>query len=81
MTSIRSALSDRDGRAVGVELLQRLLGGDDPRLVEPVLDGLLEVEHGGAVGDLDLDGERGLGAGDDGSGHGVASGGVRPNSM
>ena len=51
-------------------------GGDDAGLVEPLLEGLLEVEHGGVVGDLDLEGERGLGAGDDGSGHGVASVGV-----
>ena len=69
--------ADRDGRTVGVELVQRLLGGDDARLVEPFLDGLLEVEHGGAVGDLDLDGERGLGAGDDGGGHGWTSVSVR----
>ena len=45
------------GGPLGVGLLQRLLGRDDARLVEPLLDGLLEVEHGGAVGDLDLDGK------------------------
>ena len=58
------------GRAVGVELLEGLGGGEDAGLVEALLDGLLEVEHRGGVGDLDLDGEGGLGAGDDGGGHG-----------
>jgi hypothetical protein len=71
--------ADRDRRAVGVELLQGLPGGDDARLVESVLDDLLGVGHGGGVRDLDLDGERGLGAGDDGSGHGWASLGVEAN--
>ena len=65
--------ADGEGRAVGVELLQGFLGGDDAGLVESLLDGLLEDEHGGAVGDLDLESERGLGAGDDGGGHGWAS--------
>ena len=50
---------DRDRRAVGVELPQALGGGDDAGLVEPLLEGLLEVEHGVVVGDLDLEGERG----------------------
>ena len=49
--------ADGDGRAVGVELLESLGGGDDPGLVEPLLEGLLEVEHGVVVGDLDLEGE------------------------
>src|SRR5438105_1237623 len=65
--------ADYNGGAVGVELVQGLLGGDDPGLIESILDGLLEIEHRRGVGDLDLDGERGLGAGDDGSGHGSAS--------
>src|SRR6185437_5265609 len=42
--------ADCDGRSVRVELLQRFLGGDDARLIESVLDDLLEVEHGRAVG-------------------------------
>jgi hypothetical protein len=48
---------DGDGRAVGVELLESLGGGDDPGLVESLLESLLEVEHGAVVGDLDLEGE------------------------
>src|SRR3954447_2581607 len=62
--------ADDDGRAVGVELPEALGGGDDSGVVEPVLKGLLEVEHGVIVGDLDLDGERGRSAGDDRSVHG-----------
>jgi hypothetical protein len=48
---------DGDGRAVGVELLEPLGGCDDPGLIEALLKGLLEVEHGAVVGDLDLEGE------------------------
>ena len=63
-------VADLDRRAVGVEPLEGLGGGEDAGLVEALLDGLLGVEHRGAVGDLDLDGEGGVGAGDDGGGHG-----------
>jgi hypothetical protein len=45
--------ADGDGRAVGIELLESLGGGDDAGLVEPLLEGLLEVEHGAVVRDLD----------------------------
>src|SRR5262249_34249500 len=58
-------VADLDGRAVGVEALEELGGGQGARLVEPLLEGLLAVEQGRTVGDLDLDGEGGLGAGDD----------------
>jgi hypothetical protein len=37
--------ADGDRRAVGVELLQPLGGGDDPGLIEPLLKSLLEVEQ------------------------------------
>jgi len=46
-----------DGRTVGIELLQPLGAGHNSGLVEPLLEGLLEVEHGVIVGDLDLEGE------------------------
>ena len=67
--------ADGDRRAVGVELLEALGGGDDPGLVEPLLEGLLEVEHGVVVGDLDLEGERGRRAGDDRGVHGSSPSG------
>ena len=67
--------ADGDRRAVGVELLEALGGGDDPGLVEPLLEGLLEVEHGGVVGDLDLEGERGRRPGDDRGVHGSSPSG------
>jgi hypothetical protein len=57
--------SDGDGRAVGVDLPEALGGGDDPGVVEPVLEGVLEVEHGVVVGDLELECERGRSPGDD----------------
>ena len=62
--------ADDDGRAVGVELLESLLSGQAACLVERVLEGLLEVEHRGVVGDGDLEGEPGLGPFDDLGGHG-----------
>ena len=61
--------ADGDRRAVGVELPEAFGGGDDPGVVEPLLEGLLEVEHRAVVGDGDLEGETGLGAVDDLSGH------------
>jgi hypothetical protein len=61
---------DRDGRAVGVELLEALSGAEDSGLVEPLLEGFLEVEHGAVVRDLDLEGERGRRPGDDRGVHG-----------
>ena len=72
--------ADGDRRAVGVELPQPFLSGQDPGGVESLLNGFLEVEHRVVVGDFNLEGERGLGAGDDGGGHGSASLGVRPTS-
>ena len=66
---------DGDGRAVGIELLEALGGGEDPGFVEPLLEGLLEVEHGVVVGDLDLEGERGRRAGDDRGVHGSSPSG------
>jgi hypothetical protein len=49
--------ADGDRRAVGVELPEPLGGRLDARLIEAVLEALLEAEHGVGVGDLDLDGE------------------------
>ena len=49
--------ADGDRRSVGVELLEALGGSDDAGVVEPLLEGLLEVEHGVVVRDLDLEGE------------------------
>jgi hypothetical protein len=62
--------ADGDGRSVGIELLEPFGGGDDAGVVEPLLQDLLEVEHGVAVGDLDLEGERGRGPGNDRGIHG-----------
>src|SRR3954469_168798 len=62
-------VADLDGRAVCVEPPEDLGGGEGARLVESLLEDLLGVEHRGPVGDLDLDGEGGLGASDDGGGH------------
>jgi hypothetical protein len=62
-----------DGRAVGVEVGQCLRGGGDAGLVEGLEDGVLGLEHRVLVGDLDLEGESGLGAGDDCGVHGVDS--------
>src|SRR5215471_5549771 len=56
--------ADGDGRAVGVEPLQALGGGHDPGVVEPLLEGLLEVERRVVGGVLDLEGERGRRPGD-----------------
>ncbi len=67
--------ADGDGRAVGVELLQALGGGDDAGVVEPLLEGLLKVEHGVVVGDLNLEGERGRRPGGDRRVHGSSSSG------
>src|SRR5512135_1578683 len=67
--------TDGDGGAVGVELLEALGGAEDPGLVEPVLEGLLEVEHGVAVRDLDLEGEWGRRPGDDRGIHGSSPSG------
>ncbi len=67
--------SDSDRRAVGVELPEALGGGDDASLVETLLEGLLEVEHGVGVRDLDLKGERGRRAGDDRGIHGSSPSG------
>src|SRR5262249_16943400 len=72
--------ADGDRRAVGVELLEALGGGDDAGLIEPVLERLLEVEHGGVVGDLDLEGEGGGRAGDDRGVHGSSPSGVKAGS-
>jgi hypothetical protein len=66
---------DGDRRAVGVELPEALGGGHDPGLIESPLEGLLEVEHGAVVGDLDLEGERGRRAGDDRGVHGSRASG------
>src|SRR5512135_1600819 len=66
---------DGDGCAVGVEPLEALGGGQDPGVVEPLLEGLLEAEHGVVVGDLDLEGERGRRAGDDRGVHGSSPSG------
>src|SRR3954447_20131483 len=66
---------DGDRRAVGIELLEALGGGDNPGLVEPILEGLLEVEHGAVVRDLDLKGERGWRPGDDRGVHGSSPSG------
>jgi hypothetical protein len=71
--------ADGDGRAIGVELLEALGGGDDPGVVEPLLEGLLEFEHGIVVRDLDLEGERGRGSGDDRSVHGSSPSGENWN--
>ena len=54
-------------------LLELIGGGEDAGLVQGILDRLLGVEHGVLVGDLDLDDEAGVGAGDDGGGHGGGS--------
>jgi hypothetical protein len=54
-----------DRLAIGVEVLERLGGGQDARPVEDDEDGLLGVEHRVLERALDLEGETGLGAGDD----------------
>jgi len=58
------------GEPSASKLLEALGSGDDPSVVEPVLEGLLEVEHGVVVGDLNLEGERGRRPGDDRGIHG-----------
>jgi len=61
--------ADADRSAVGVELPQSFLSGQDPGGVELLLESLLEVEHRAVVGDGHWDGETGLRAVDDLSGH------------
>ena len=72
--------ADGDRRAVGVELLESLGGGDDAGLVEPILERFLEVEHRAVVGDLELEGEGGGRAGDDRGVHGSSPSGVKAGS-
>jgi hypothetical protein len=62
-------VADGDRRPVGVEPSEGLGGGQDTRLIESLLDTLLEVEHGGGVRDLHRDGECGICAANDGDGH------------
>ena len=69
--------ADGDRRAVGVELPQPFLSGQDPGGVELLLKRFLEVEHRVVVGDGDLDSEAGLGAIDDLRGHRCAPRWVR----
>ena len=61
--------TDRDRRAVSVELSPPFLGRQDSSGVESVLECLLEFQHRAVVWDSDLDGEAGLGAVDDPCGH------------
>ena len=72
-------VADLDRRAVGVEPLEDLLVARTPASLRRCWMASSASQHGGAVGDLDLDGEGGLGAGDDGGGHGDLRGSGGPS--